>query len=99
VIADSKTYQTMSVDEEVKGYTDIDAYAKARAERLKTVNATCFTALEKLYAEDQNQIVEMYYNVLNFEFSLKDNESYKEKYVTLLPNISFLKQYYTYKNL
>ena len=99
IITDSKTYQKMSLDTEMKGYTDIWKYTAAIAEKLKKQNPSRFTSLEKLYAQDPGQITEVYYNVVTFEAGLKDKDTYKEKYTTLLPKIEYMKKYYAYKNL
>jgi hypothetical protein len=50
-----------------------------------------------LYADDPSRIVELYYNVVNYEFIVKDIESYSDTYTELLPKIAFIKQYYEYR--
>lgn len=40
---------------------------------------------------------EIYYNVLNFDFTVKDIESYKDTYQELEPKITFIKTYYESK--
>ena len=64
---------------------------------LKQYHEQRFAELEKIYAENPLKVVELYCNVMNFDLALKDTESYQDKYIELLPRITFIRQYYEYR--
>lgn len=97
IVVDSKVYQKMKQDTEFGGYLDIKEYEKVRIEALEKENEQRFSELEAMYKDDPVIIVELYYNVVNYDFAVKGIASYSDVYQSLLPQITFIKKYYEYK--
>lgn len=97
IVQDSKTYQKMKQDTEFAWYSDIKEYQDAKLTALNATNQQWYENIDAMYKEDPMKVTELYYNVINFDFAVKDADSYKETYQELLPKITFIKTYYECK--